>query len=73
MIARYTLSHDVVSDYIKDGFGTETATLLPGHLSEHNNHPEIVRLVAGQALASPGLRPRLIVAEPGRKTEAFTF
>ena len=34
-----------------------------GHLSEHNNHPEIVRLVAQQALERRGLGTRLIVAE----------
>ena len=27
-----------------------TATLILGHLSEQNNHPEIVRIVAQQAL-----------------------
>jgi phosphoribosyl 1,2-cyclic phosphodiesterase len=34
------------------------AHLVLGHLSEHNNHPEIVRISAEQALAERGARDR---------------
>jgi hypothetical protein len=40
-------------------------------LSEQNNHPEIVRLVANQALEHRGLATRLVVAEPRRPSEVF--
>ena len=44
-----------------------------GHLSEHNNHPEIVRNMAEQALDRAGrsLFTRLVVAEPKDQNEVF--
>src|SRR5262245_50797855 len=38
------LSNAVVSDYLAEDFAGGTADLVLGHISEHNNHPEIVRL-----------------------------
>lgn len=67
------LSNDVVSEFIRDDLDASTATLVLGHLSEHNNHPELVRLTAGQALAGRALATRLVVAEHGRATEVFQF
>jgi len=67
------LSNDGVSTFIRDYLDTSTATLLLGHLSEHNNHPEIVRLTAAQALEGRGLATNLVVAEPGRQSEAFVY
>jgi phosphoribosyl 1,2-cyclic phosphodiesterase len=67
------LSNDVVSSFIRDDLDTSTSTLILGHLSEHNNHPEIVRLVASQALDGRSLFTRLVVAEPGQRTEAFVY
>ncbi len=66
------LSNDVVSDFIRNDLDTSIATLILGHLSEHNNHPEIVRLVARQALEGRELFTRLVVAEPDRQTEVFS-
>ena len=40
-----------------------TARLILGHLSEQNNHPEIVRMVATQSLEQRGLATRLVIAE----------
>lgn len=65
------LSNDLASEFIRDGLDATTETLVLGHLSEHNNHPEIARLAALQALAERDLRLRLVVAEPGRPTEVF--
>ncbi len=65
------LSNDVVGDFIADDLGGETRTLVLGHLSEHNNHPELVRLVADQALKRRALGTRLVVATPRRQTELF--
>ena len=67
------LSNDVVSDFIRKDLDLSTSTLILGHLSEHNNHPEIVRLVASQALAGRSLFTRLVIAEPNRATEAVTY
>lgn len=73
MSRRGHLSNDVASDFIRDGLDSSTCTLLLGHLSEHNNHPEIARLTAAQALESRGLETRLVVSEPGKQSEVFTF
>jgi len=67
------LSNEVVSGFIADGLDGCCHTLLLGHLSEHNNHPEIVRLVASQALERRGLRVRLVVSEPGHSSEVFQY
>jgi phosphoribosyl 1,2-cyclic phosphodiesterase len=67
------LSNDVVSEFIREDLDTRTSTLVLAHLSEHNNHPEIVRLVASQALDGRSLFTRLVVAEPGKATEAFVY
>jgi phosphoribosyl 1,2-cyclic phosphodiesterase len=73
MSRRGHLSNDVVSSFLREGLDSTVATLMLGHLSEHNNHPSIVRVEAEQALASRGLNPRLVVAEPGEQSEVFTF
>ncbi len=65
------LSNDTVCDYIAENLDGTTGTLVLSHLSEQNNHPEIVRLVASQALERRGLKTRLVVAEPRLQTEVF--
>jgi phosphoribosyl 1,2-cyclic phosphodiesterase len=65
------LSNDVVSDYISENMDGESQTLVLGHLSEHNNHPEIVRLVASQALERRALPTKLVVAETRNQCEVF--
>jgi hypothetical protein len=44
-----------------------------GHISQQNNHPEIVRLVAMQALERRGLETRLSIATQHTPTEVFRF
>jgi phosphoribosyl 1,2-cyclic phosphodiesterase len=67
------LSNEVACRFVRDVLDTRTSTLILGHLSEHNNHPELVRLMGSQALDGRGLFTRLVVAEPGRPTEVFTY
>lgn len=67
------LSNDVVCDYLSTDLDRSTATLVLGHLSEHNNHPEIVRMSAVEALASRSHPARLVVAEQSHPTEVFAF
>jgi len=67
------LSNDLVSDYIREHLDPETVTLVLGHLSEHNNHPEIVRLVASMAIEQRGLRTNLVVADSRRCSGVFEF
>lgn len=69
------LSNEVVSDFIRDDLDSSISTLVLGHLSEHNNHPEIVRNVAARALDRCGraLFTRLVVAHPKEPTEVFSY
>jgi phosphoribosyl 1,2-cyclic phosphodiesterase len=67
------LSNDIASDFIKRDLDSRTTTLILGHLSESNNHPEIVRLAGSQALHGRELFTRLVVVEPGKSTEAFVY
>ena len=69
------LSNDVVSDFIRFDLDSSISTLVLGHLSEHNNHPQIVRTTAGRALDGSGraLFTRLVVAEPKQQTEVFAY
>jgi len=67
------LSNDVVSEFILEGLDGSVRTLLLGHLSEHNNHPGIVRLVAEQAMQRRGAAAQLVVAEPKLQSEVFEY
>lgn len=67
------LSNDVVSDFIREELDPSVATLVLGHISENNNHPELVRLAASQAIEARGLRTHLVVAAPRIPTEVFTL
>jgi len=65
------LSNEVVSDFIAAELASSTRTLVLGHLSEHNNHPEIARMSAQEALDERRLDTRLVVAVPRRQTAVF--
>ena len=61
------------SPIIREMLDSRTSTLILGHLSEHNNHPEIVRLMAQQSLEERSLAPTLVVAEPGKAQAACIY
>ena len=67
------LSNAVMQDYLMEDLQSSTVHLVLGHLSEQNNHPEIVRLIARQALERRGLGARLAIAEQHRPSEVFQF
>jgi phosphoribosyl 1,2-cyclic phosphodiesterase len=67
------LSNSHTCDYLETDLDGGVQTLILGHLSEHNNHPEIVRMGAEQSLGQRGLTPRLIIAEQKRQTEVFAY
>jgi hypothetical protein len=56
------LSNLGMSDFLANDFDSGTAHLVLGHLSEHNNHPEIVRMVADEALQRRSLSASLSIA-----------
>jgi len=67
------LSNSHTCDYLEAGLDSGVQTLILGHLSEHNNHPAIVRMGAEQSLELRGLAPRLVIAEQKRQTEVFAY
>lgn len=67
------LSNLSMSEYLCENLEGSTAHLVLGHLSEHNNHPEIVRLVATQSLESRGFTTRLSIAAQHQPSEVFQF
>jgi hypothetical protein len=62
-----------MSDFLLDDLDSSTTHLVLGHISEQNNHPEIVRLVATQALERRGLETGLSIATQRTPTEVFRF
>jgi phosphoribosyl 1,2-cyclic phosphodiesterase len=67
------LSNMHMSDFLSDHLDSSTAHLLLGHLSEHNNHPEIVRLMASQVLERRCLPTRLSIASQHAASEVYQF
>jgi phosphoribosyl 1,2-cyclic phosphodiesterase len=67
------LSNEVTCDFIRRHLDTSVNTLILGHLSESNNHPEIVRLMGYQALRGRELFTRLVVVEPRKASESFVY
>jgi len=67
------LSNDGMHDFLLRDFAPAAPNLVLGHLSEHNNHPAIVRLVASQALERRSLETRLVIASQKQPTETFEF
>jgi phosphoribosyl 1,2-cyclic phosphodiesterase len=67
------LSNACMSDFLVSDWQPAAPNLVLGHLSEHNNHPEIVRLIANQALERRALDARLIVAGRRQPADAFVF
>ena len=67
------LSNLHMSDYLMQDLDSSTANLILGHLSEQNNHPAIVEMVAVEALQRRGLETRLSIAAPHTPSEVFQF
>jgi phosphoribosyl 1,2-cyclic phosphodiesterase len=68
------LSNQAVSDYLSTEFDLQTRILVLAHLSGNNNHPEIARMFADQALQQAGAaQTRLLVADQDRPSEVFEF
>lgn len=72
MSRRGHLSNDVVNQYILDDLCPKTRTLILGHISEHNNLPALVHMIADQALQHRGLQhTELVVNEPRQASAIF--
>jgi len=67
------LSNLVMAEYLEHELPAGVTHLVLGHLSEQNNHPEIVRESATGALDARGLRTRLTIARQDGPSEVFRF
>jgi phosphoribosyl 1,2-cyclic phosphodiesterase len=67
------LSNRNMSDYLLNDLNSTTARLVLGHISDQNNHPEIVRMVATEALESRGLDTQLSLASQPTSSQVFCF
>lgn len=68
------LSNHEVAGFLSAEFDRKARTLVLAHLSEHNNHPEVARLFAQQALDRAGARDtRLHIARQHEASEVFEF
>lgn len=67
------LSNEVTAQFVRDSLDGCVSTLILGHISEHNNHPELVRTIGMKALDGRALFTRLVVAEPGVQSEVFAY
>ncbi len=63
MSRRGHLSNEVAADFIAHELDTRISTLVLGHISEHNNHPELVRNSVRQSPRWPA-----VPAAGGRRT-----
>jgi len=73
MSRRGHLSNEVAANFVRKHLDTTVSTLILGHISEHNNHPELVRNLGLKALDGRALFTRLVVAEPGVQSEVFCY
>jgi phosphoribosyl 1,2-cyclic phosphodiesterase len=73
MSRRGHLSNEVAAEFIERDLDGTVSTLVLGHISEHNNHPELVRNMGLKALDSRALFTKLVVAEPGIQSEVFCY
>ena len=73
MSRRGHLSNEVAGEFLRDGLDQSVSTLILGHISEQNNHPELVRRTAQKALDGRLLFTKLVVAQPGEQSEVFCY
>lgn len=67
------LSNLLTAEYLTEDLDSCTSHVILGHLSEHNNHPEIARGAAAAALAMRGLETNVSVAEQDCPSAVFQF
>lgn len=73
MSRRGHLSNEVAAEFIRHDLDGSVSTLVLGHISEHNNHPELVRNMGSKALDGRALFTKLVVANPRLSSEVFCY
>ncbi len=67
------LSNLATAGFLRDDFDGAAQVLVLAHLSENNNHPEIVRMSAEEALASRREKLQMHLASQTAATPVFRF
>jgi phosphoribosyl 1,2-cyclic phosphodiesterase len=67
------LSNLVTAEYLSYDLESCTSRVVLGHISEQNNHPEIARMFAVEALERRGLETNLSLASQNSVSEVFQF
>jgi phosphoribosyl 1,2-cyclic phosphodiesterase len=67
------LSNLATAEFLRNDFDGAAEVLVLAHLSENNNHPELVRLSAEEALAPRGGRPQMHLASQSVPSPVFQF
>jgi len=67
------LSNNATAGFLSEDFDGAAQVLVLAHLSETNNHPEIARLTAEEALNARRDRPQLHLASQTTPTPVFRF
>jgi len=73
MSRRGHLSNEMAAHFLENDLDTSVSTVVLGHISEHNNHPELVRCAGLKALKRRTLFTKLVVAEPGVQSQVFCY
>jgi phosphoribosyl 1,2-cyclic phosphodiesterase len=73
MSRRGHLSNEMAAEFIQRDLDSSVSTVILGHISEHNNHPELVRNLGMKALHGRTLFTKLVVASPGVQSEVFCY
>ena len=67
------LSNLHMSEYLMQDLENCTADLILGHLSEQNNHPAIVHMIAAEALERRSFQTRLSIAQQNTASQVFQY
>lgn len=67
------LSNEVAGEFLRESLDSTVSTVILGHISEHNNHPELVRRMAIRSLKGRLLFTKIVVAEPGCQSEVVAY
>ncbi len=69
------LSNRATAEFLSEAYDGEAQVLVLAHLSENNNHPEIARLSAEEALGrrAHGNSPAMHLASQSSPTQVFQF
>jgi phosphoribosyl 1,2-cyclic phosphodiesterase len=67
------LSNLATAEFLRHDFDGTAQVLVLAHLSENNNHPELVRLSAQEALAGRHVRPQMHLASQSVPSPIFRF